>query len=233
MQTTTRSLRMPRPEANGTVPTLNGMGAMTPELDAYASVFVEFAATREEPALDVGAAYGVATLAALERGARVIANDVEPRHLAILKRRVPSRLKPQLRLLPGAFPGGFALAPESLGAALLGRMLHFLPAREIECGIRFLHRWLAPGGKVFAVALTPYIGTRRDFIGVYETRRAMGVAWPGEYRGMHYLEPEVLAAAFRRVGFVVQRAETFSRPELLGELRLDGREAMGLIARKP
>ncbi|MBI3505886.1 MAG: class I SAM-dependent methyltransferase [Proteobacteria bacterium] len=224
---------MPKAEANGTVPTLNGMGAMTPELDPYASAFVDFAAFSKVPVLDVGAAYGIATLAALERGARVIANDVEPRHLEILSTRVPEERLHRLRLFPGAFPGGLSLAHESIGAALLGRMLHFLSGDEIERGIANLRRWLVPGGKVFAVALTPYIGTRRDFIPVYESRRAAGLAWPGERERMHYLEPAVLAAAFERAGFDVEVAETFSRPELLGDMRLDGRESMGLIARKP
>ncbi len=233
MELTSELRRMPEPETNGTVPTLNGMGAMTPELDAYARAFVDRASGLVAPVLDVGAAYGIATLAALSAGASVIANDIEPRHLEILGRRVPQAQRTRLRLLPGAFPEALDLEPESVGAALLGRMLHFLPGPSIERGIGALRRWLVPGGKAFAVALTPFIGTRRDSIPVYEARRAAGSPWPGEAEGMNYLEPEILAAAFRRGGFVVEAAETFSRPEFLGRMSLDGREAMGLVARKP
>src|ERR1700741_2662682 len=82
--------KMPEAEPNGFVRNLNNMGYMTSGLARYSRKFVAFAAETGRPCLDVGAAYGVATLAALEAGARVISNDIEPRHLEILRERAPA-----------------------------------------------------------------------------------------------------------------------------------------------
>jgi O-methyltransferase involved in polyketide biosynthesis len=101
----------------GWIPTLNKMGYMTERLsEPFSEEFAEFASRIGAPALDVGAAYGVATLEALKRGAHVIANDVEPRHLELLSRRVPEAWKARLTLAPGVFPEGLSFSASSLGA---------------------------------------------------------------------------------------------------------------------
>jgi 2-polyprenyl-3-methyl-5-hydroxy-6-metoxy-1,4-benzoquinol methylase len=94
----------PLPESNGFVKTLNGMGFMTSTLDEYSQDFARFAPSAPGPALDVGAAYGVATLEALKNGAHVIANDLDVRHLEILRDQTPSDQVSRLTLMPGRFP---------------------------------------------------------------------------------------------------------------------------------
>ena len=64
---------------------------MSATLDEYSNKFVEYAATINHEVLDIGCAYGVATLAALEKGVRVLAVDIDPGHLEILKQRMPER----------------------------------------------------------------------------------------------------------------------------------------------
>lgn len=245
---TTTHPGMPAAEPNGFVRTLNNMGYMTSTLDRFSQDFAQFAAKAPGPSLDIGAAYGVATLAALDTGARVIANDVDPRHLEILRDRVSEAQRDRLTLLPGLFPDSLAVAPGSVGSVLICRVLHFFDGPALEYSARILFQWLASGGKVFIVAETPYLKNFQTFIPTYEARKAAGNPWPGfiddvmaiaPERGaslppkMHLLDPEVLTRVFREAGFVVEKAETFARPEFPEDIQLDGRESVGLIARKP
>ena len=94
------NLDMPTPEVSGFVRTLNNMGYMTSALDPYSLAFTTFAPAAPGPALDIGAAYGIATLAALAGGARVIANDIDARHLDILSSRAPQEFRSRLVLAP-------------------------------------------------------------------------------------------------------------------------------------
>ncbi len=84
------STEMPVAEPNGFIKTLNNMGYMTSTLDPYSMAFADFAPAAPGPCLDVGAAYGVASLVALANGARMIANDIDGRHLRILLDRAPA-----------------------------------------------------------------------------------------------------------------------------------------------
>ncbi len=248
MLLTTNMIKMPDPEPNGFVKTLNNMGFMTSQLDRFSQEFADFAPQAPGPVLDVGAAYGVATLEALNKGARVIANDIDSRHLEILRDRVPEPNKTRLELLAGAFPEELTVKPGSLGAVLVCRVLHFFDGPKLDQSARILFDWLASGGRVFIVAETPYLKNFQSFIPTYEARRAAGDPWPGfiddvmaiaPERGaslppkMHFLDPEVLTRVFRAAGFIVEKAETFARPEFPEDIQLDGRESVGLVARKP
>jgi hypothetical protein len=238
---------MPRPEPNGFVRTLNNMGYMTSGLDAYSQAFVDFAPAAPGPCLDVGAAYGVASLAALGNGAYVIANDVEERHLEILRGRAPKRLQPRLTLMPGSFPDGIDFAPSSLGGVLICRVMHFFDGPTIERAAAKAMRWLAPGGKVFAVGETPFIGTAKGFFPTYEARVKAGEPWPGIVENvgahdpkragnlpsrMHLLDEPTLRRVFTQAGFTIEKAGTFARPEFPPDIQLDGRESVGLIGSK-
>lgn len=228
--------------------TLNRMGGMSPTLDDVSAAFVAFAPQAPGVALDVGAAYGIATLAALAAGATVIANDMEPRHLQILADRTPEVDRERLTLAPGSFPDDLALAPGSLGAVLLARMLHFLDGASIERGLAGLYEALAPGGKVFGVAVTPYLRKLVPFQPTYAARVVAGERWPGQIDDvgafdpegaaglptrMNFLDPAVISRALVEAGFVVEQADFFSRAEFVADMKLDGREMVGFIARKP
>ncbi len=241
-----QTLNMPTPEANGWVKTMNNMGFMTPTLDVFSQAFVEFSLQAPGEVVDIGAAYGVATLAALERGATVIANDVDSRHLEILAERAGPH-EDRLTVISGAFPNELDFMPGSVGAILICRVLHFFDGATIEQSIQKLSRWLAPGGKVFIVAETPFLKNFKTFIPVYESRIQSGATWPGfvedvmaidPVRGvalpkqMHLLDPTVLSQVLTKNGFVIEKAETFARPEFPLDLQLDGRESVGVIARK-
>lgn len=239
--------KMPSPEPNGFVKTLNGMGYMTSGLDIYSQAFVDFAPSAPGPALDIGAAYGVASLAALNAGARVIANDVDPRHLEILRERAPARLRERLTTMPGSFPDKVSFPPSSIGAALICRVMHFFDGASIERAAASVMNWLAPGGKVFVVGETPFIGTAKAFFPTYEARVKAGAPWPGIVENvgahdpkragnlpsrMHLLDEATLRRVFTDAGFIIEKLGTFARPEFPPDIQLDGRESVGLIARK-
>jgi SAM-dependent methyltransferase len=233
-----------------TIVTLNRMGRATRDLTEYSREFVAFAPFARGPVLDIGSGFGAAALAALTAGAAVVANDVDDRHLrVIVEQATAAGVGQRLETLPGWFPGDLHIPRESLGAIHASQVLHFLSERELITGAALMFRWLKPGGKVFTVSGTPYVKTLEAFIPVYEERRRAGVPWPGavqnvhEYSShptinelpdfMHFLDDETVARPFADAGFVIERVEMYNREGLPEYLRYDGRENVGLIARKP
>ena len=244
----TNLLRMPKAEPNGFVKTLNNMGYMTSTLDEFSSKFIDYSPLAPGPVLDIGAAYGIASLAALEKGATVIANDIEKAHLDILMEKAPDKLKVKLTLKPGAFPDQLKIENDTLGAVLVCRVMHFFDGDTIERSAKILFQWIKSGGRAFVVAETPYLKNFQNFIPIYEKRKTAGDSWPGfiddvmaiaPERGaflppkMHLLDPDVLSRTFSNAGFVIEEAQMIPRKDFPEDLQLDGRESVGIVARKP
>ncbi len=119
----------------------------------------------------------------------------------------------------------------------------------VEQDARLMHRWLAPGGKVFVVAGTPYAANISGFLPEFERRARAGHPWPGECHEpeqysdhptirelpqfIHLLDDNHLRAAYEGAGFEVECAVMYERPGLPGYLAFDGRENAALVARKP
>ena len=189
-------------------------------------------------------AYGVATLKALENGATVVASDIEPRHLEILARRVPAALSDQLETREAALPD-CDFEPGRYRAILASRVLHFLNGEQIELAVRKMRDWLAPGGRLFLVADTPYTGPWYVHAKTYEQKKAAGDPWPGyvdDYVALlpdgtdpeghpdfiNPLDPDILARVCAAAGLTIISAEflTASTP------RAKGKEHAGVIAAK-
>lgn len=193
--------------------------------------------------LDIGCAHGVAALAAKQRGARVLANDVD---LEELQSRGGESLG--LELLPGRFPQELHPAPESLDAVHASSVLHFLTGRQLEIGAAKIARWLRPGGRVWVHAATPWLGPFAAFGAEFARRQAAGEAWPGwientrhfsQHRllaqlpkSLHLLEEATLRRVFETTGLVTEQAWHFRRRDLPKSLYGDGRESVAYIARK-
>lgn len=230
------------------VPTRNRMGWASRHLNPASEAFVRFCAQTapDLPVLDIGAGLGTAALAALASGARVIANDLDPAHLAAIENAAPEADRARLILRPGAFPS-IEFEDHSLAAAHASSVFHFLSGRQLDSGFRKLARWIAPGGRIFVQAATPYQQPFAAFVAEYERRIAAGVRWPGwigklsEFcqhrqigqmpRSIHLFDERALAQAAESAGWIVERAWLYSREDLPVSIRLDGREAAGLIAR--
>jgi SAM-dependent methyltransferase len=231
------------------IPTHNKTGWASNQLNAVSELFVAHCRSVTLPVLDIGAAFGLATLAALEAGATVIANDLEPSHLAVIATSVPAAHAPRLVLIPGRFPRQLRLAEGSLGAVHASNVLHFLTGAQLAIGMASIAHWLAPGGKLFVQAATPWQQPFERFIPVFETRRREGAEWPGwmedttEYSthrrlsqippSIHLLDDETLRRIAGNAGLEVEAAWLYRRADLPASLFLDGRESTGLIARKP
>jgi len=236
---------LPQSSVKGLVPTLNNTGWMTEGLDEVSQAFVAYAATTAGECLDLGCAYGVATLPALAGGARVLACDMEPRHLEILAQRVPPADRARLRCQPGMMPA-VDFPPGSFDAILCARALHFLKGGDIGLTVLRMHAWLKPGGRIFLVADSPYTGPWYKQAKVYEERKAAGCPWPGyveDYRALlpptsnpadhptfiNPLDPDILARVARAARFEVLEAR-WLKGAMAGSPE---RTHAGIIARRP
>ena len=240
---------VPKQWIKGLVPTLNDKGFMFEVLDEYADEFIRQSADSGEEALEIGCAYGVAAIAALEAGAKITACDMDERHLEVLQSRVSDELKKHLTLHTGMLPD-IDLPENHFGTLLCSRVLHFLTGDEIDQSLRNMYRWLKPGGKLFLVADTPF-GIWRNFIPTWEKNQAAGERWPGHMEKpvnylpykpssddigpplMNLLDPNLLSRSCIEAGFQVSKASFIDRKDFGEKGRMDGRENCGLAAIKP
>lgn len=234
----------PKPFIPGLVPTLNNRGFMSESLDPFSQRFVEYAAGCTAPVLDIGCAYGIATRAALERGARVHACDMEPGHVEILQEETPPEQRPRLTVSVGTLPD--VVFPDAAFAAILcSRVLHFLLGEEIRRALASMVRWLEPGGRLFLVADTPYSGFWGRSAAAYERRKAAGEEWPGFIEDiaayfkdgrrpagmlpyLNPLDPDLLTRECERAGLRVEEAAFVGRP---GDSA--AKHHAGAVARRP
>jgi len=245
----TKTPSLPRFGVKDMVPTLNGTGFMFEVRDGYAEEWICHAGRITDPVLELGCAYGVATIPALEAGARVVACDMEPRHLEILESRVPPSLRANLTCVAGTLPE-VHFEPGQFGALLCSRVLHFLTGEQIDASVAKMAAWLKPGGRLYLVADTPY-GIWRNFIPTFEERKRNGVRWPGLMVGLHnylptpgvhkpiekpafmnLLDAALLARICSDAGLRVKRATFIDRSDFPALGALDGRENAGVLAVK-
>lgn len=229
------------------IPTLNKTGYMATHLDMISRAFVNHAAQCNEWVLDVGAAYGITTLAALSAGAHIVCNDIEPKHLDVVKFNVPKKYQEKLILAPGHFPNDPIFKNNFFDAILLCRLLHIFTGEEIENTIKKSYEFLKPGGKLFIVADTPYLQNIAAFLPEYQKRKQLKEKWPGliedvqQYvsSGVEHFPPfinllddEILSRTLNENNFKIERLEYLNRQDYPEDRQLDGRECVGAIAVK-
>ncbi len=239
-------------EQNGLKKTANNRGFMHP-MTWPSLEFVQYANQVAEPVLDIGCAYGVASLEALKRGATVYAVDACDEHLHVLEQGVVQNERNQLYTQHALFPKEVSFKPNFFDAILMSHVLQYLNGEEISEGFAKVHQWLNPGGKLFIVTYTPYHQTLKKYIPVYEEKKRMDDKWPGLikdkhlYNGspadvlknmpaerIHLFDVHTITRELERVGFIIERAEMFGGikqgvPEVFV---LDGYEMLGVIAKK-
>jgi len=234
---------------NGMVATMNDTGFMFEVRDRFADDFISYAGKVGRPVLEVGCAYGVSTIPALEAGGIVTASDMEPRHLEILLENVRPELRERLTLVSGKMPE-MDFPEGSFAAILCSRVLHFLEGQDVDASVRKMASWLEPGGRLYLLTDTPY-GVWRKSIARFEEQKAAGERWPGMIRGLHQwlatpprkaiekppflnlMDPDLLARSCQEAGLSIIEASFIARPDFNKMGQLDGRENAAVLARKP
>jgi SAM-dependent methyltransferase len=247
------------------VKTYNPIGGYTlPAVDPFSQKFIECAGqagVQGDRALEIGAAFGAATLKALAQGAQIDCNDISVGNLAVVAKRFAGlsdhRINREtaeyknLRLLPGAFPEELAgLQSDSYQAILACRVLHFFSGKKIESCLQVMADLLAPGGKLFIVCETPYQKNWISYLPEFESKAQTGVEWPGEItdssrventqrntglpKFMHLIsQPELLRAVKKVSNLKLLECAYISRQGVFSDdALLDGRESVGLIAER-
>ena len=229
--------------------TKNQRGYMHLEINAATAEFLELC-NRTKTVADIGAAYGVATIPALETGAHVTACDISAEHIQAIERETPKHLRKNLKTVVGKFPYT-DFEDRSIDGVLLSHVLPFLNGKEMERTAEVLFNCLTDGGKVFIYGYTPFVGFLHNFLPVYEERKRDGRPFPSyienfheyseitEYNSelpqtLHPLDLDVLHNIFSANGFAVEKAEYLNGKglNLHPELTSKGRECAFFIARK-
>lgn len=220
---------MPEATDRGMVPTLNNKGFMSTSLDPVSAAFTVYAGQCGGWSLDLGCAYGIATLSALKNGAQVIACDMEPGHVQVTLSKAKDEATSRINGVVGQMPQ-ISFQPESFSAILCSRALHFLNGEDVTSVVNAMVDWLTPGGKVFLIADTPYTGFWARGAREYEERKATGDPWPGfipdvtkflpenarSKRNMRYLnpmDPDTLARVCKDADLIVEQASFSGRPD--------------------
>lgn len=240
--------KMPDADSSGLfIPTLNRTGYMTTQLDEFSQAFVEHAASIKQPVLEIGAAYGIATKAALSCGAKVVCNDLDPRHLAIIEQQITDDEKSRVKFIAGSFPHEIKFSANTFSAILICRVIHLFDGDTIEYSLQRIYEWLNPSGKLFIIADTPYLKNFSAFIPEYESRVKRGEKWPGLITNtkqyienitehfpdfVHVLDENILKRILLQAGFKIEKISTFGRSDYPADRKLDGRECVGGIAYK-
>jgi len=231
------------------IPTVNKKGFMLTNIDALTRLFIDEAIHPKHHSLfslDVGAAYGIATREVLRKGGSIFANDTDPTHLAAIESEFLEGKN--LKFLVGDIRHDIHLPISSISCALFSRVLHFFYGEEIITCLKKVHQWLIPGGKIFVSNETPYFGTTKRFIPLYEQRKKNNHPWPGLIESLDYFCPEkapfvdlpvhlfdedLCYTVAKESGFTITDLFYMNRNGFFPENALyDGRESIAFIAQK-
>ena len=239
--------RWPKAVEDGLIPTDDAMGIMTEEPSPAAEEFIALAVSASRPLLEIGAAYGNATLPALRAGATVIANDLSASELGVLAGSAPAADRKRLVLMPARFPEEIRLGDASLSGVLAAQVLHFFDGPTVELAFQLVLRWLEPGGALYVVVMTPSLSFYSKLRPEYEKRMRDGERWPGIFDPrsvappdweerlppmVHLFEKDVLRRCAEEAGFTVETLEYFCFRHFPPHHRTDGHEFLTLTARK-
>ena len=187
----------------------SGLG-LSPSLDPLTHRFAVWAGRQGATCADIGCGAGIATAAALVRGARVIAIDPNTSHIQALLAQLPVQQYARVSVCSGQLPF-LKLASASLTSIHIARVFHLLDGVEIRQSLQRAKDWLRADGKLFISVLTPDGQHWSYFKREYERRCADNDAWPGaaDSRRPHLLDQHVLQRELTRAGFAIEELLEF------------------------
>lgn len=230
------SIKIPDTDQKGRIPTLNKTGFMCTDLDPITLAFIEESQKSKSPVLEVGAAYGAASKDLLANGSIVVANDMDIRHLLILRERVDKKNWINLYLNNQRFPDETNFPENTFSSVLLCRITHFLNANTMDMVFKKIYRWLKPQGQLFFVNISPFHPRLSWFLPVYEERWKNGVLWPGEITDikntwptmplaenipqfLHVMDERPFRNAIEKMNFKIKHLELFCHNGIESEAR--------------
>lgn len=196
------SLKIPEPEVDGRIQTLNKKGGVTAKFDYATIEFLKF--SEGKVALEIGGAYGKVMLAALKRNktTQYILSDLEICHLYIAAKilqkkinenKLPPNSVDRVKFIQADIANAQSL--KNFGtyeAILVGRVLNYLTPEQLEITVKHLFLLLKPEGRIFIVAGTPYVNRYKKFIPEYERRIKDKKENPGFVKSLlEYVNTEV------------------------------------------
>lgn len=219
---------------------------MTTSLDKFSLEFVNFC----YPSMKIfegGAAFGIATREILKRGCHVYVNDLLKEHLDCISDACSKEEKERLFLFPGPIQN-LSFEKVFFDGIFSSRMIHLLKGEDIEKTLHHFFSWLRPLGKLILTADTPFLKCYASHIKQYEHQRKQGNKWPGLIENtvpfknitfnnipefINFLDLETLTRVVQEAGFLIERVDYIVQNSFPEELKLDGRETVGIIAHKP
>lgn len=220
-------LELPPKAPDGRLPTLNNMGFATEDIIGTTHDFVQYAGKCKYPVLDIGAAYGAASIAALKQGATVIANEIDIRdlHMIAKNKSLTDEERGRLYIKEGYAPFGIDFPKNSLGAIHGSRVMHFFKPNEVTGFFERAREWLVPNGRIFLLTMSQFHHSAKGFYKTYNERVKAGIKFPGEITTftqdmgqehvghaptyLHALDPAVLVREASQFGFICKKVELF------------------------
>jgi SAM-dependent methyltransferase len=161
---------------------------MSPALDDLSLKFVICTRDARHDGLDIGCGDGIATAAALARGAHVTAVDPDQRALLRLLARIPPHTYRRLKVRRARVQDlDFKFAHFS--AVHASRVLHLIDPAALQQSLRKFFRWLYPEGKLFISTLASSGPFWDPISAELAHRQRMRAPWPGLIEDFHRYMP--------------------------------------------
>ncbi len=254
-------LKTPKPDKDGRYQTLNKRGTTTPYSNYFIDEFARYAQHGKKRVLQIDATFGHHTINALEKPiSEFITTDTCISHLAITAMRIhnllPDDRSSSVKFFHGPFPKSFKyFKSNSLDAVLLNRVLHYYSPKELIKTMKELLRVLKPGGRIYVIAITPYVNRYKSFIPLYKQRLILKQQYPGYLNNLRnfadqevttpnqmnqiedgafiFFDAQFMYRLLSENGFIIRKCYEFSLSHTSDIWQLDGRELVGAIAQKP
>jgi predicted SAM-dependent methyltransferase len=141
--------------------------------------------SKEKPVVDLATAYGFSSKILLNNGFKVIANDLDERHLNELWNSVKAEQRINLELRPGNVMD-LMFAENSLSGIVAIKLIQFLEGEQIRTLFKRFYNWLAPNGFLVIATSSPFIGTSfknfdDEIPRKYYEKLRNKCEWPGQF----------------------------------------------------
>ena len=219
-----RGRDLPESEFRADAVRVSAVTAMSPVLDDLSLKFAMWAGQTGKTCLDVGCGVGLASVAALARGGRMVAADPDPVLLQQLLASVPVQQYARLAVRIAGLPE-LDFKQSGFAGVHVARVLHLLDGPAIRDSLAKFFRWLYPHGKLFVSALTPLGSFWQRFQPEYIRRATAGSEWPGYIEDLsqfhvtarkgvpcHLLDESLLSREMQTAGFVIENTLRYSLP---------------------